>query len=94
MWSYEILLRIQWCSYGSDRYTEIKMCDLELFSKIWSHIMCCMCTYTMYVRTIILCTYISYYIVHIAYIQLLIFISIWLCVESTYDDTANLKRLI
>ena len=31
---YEILLRMQFFSCGSDKYTEIKMCDLEPFSKI------------------------------------------------------------
>ena len=29
---------MQYFSRGSDKYTEIKMCDLELFSKIRSHI--------------------------------------------------------
>ena len=35
--SYEILLRIQWFSCCSDKYTEISMYDLELFYKIRSH---------------------------------------------------------
>ena len=35
---YEILLGIQYFSCCSDKYTEIKMCDLEPFSKIQSHI--------------------------------------------------------
>ena len=30
---------MQYFSRGSDKYTEIKMCDLEPFSKIRSHIM-------------------------------------------------------
>ena len=29
---------MQYYSCGSDKYTKIRMCDLELFSKIWSHI--------------------------------------------------------
>ena len=39
MYCYEILLRMQYFSCGSDKYTEIKMCDLEPFSKIQSHIL-------------------------------------------------------
>ena len=38
MWCYEILLRMEYFSCGSDKYTEIKMGDLEPFSKIRSHI--------------------------------------------------------
>ena len=30
---------MRYYSCGSDKYTEIKMCDLELFSKIRSHIL-------------------------------------------------------
>ena len=33
-----VLLRMQYFSCGSDKYSEIKMCDLEPFSKIRSHI--------------------------------------------------------
>ena len=29
---------MQYFSCGSDKYTEIKMCDLEPFSKIWSQL--------------------------------------------------------
>ena len=32
------LVRMQYFSCGSDKYSEIKMCDLESFSKIRSHI--------------------------------------------------------
>ena len=32
---------MQYFSCGSDKYSEIKMCDLEPFSKIQSHIMSC-----------------------------------------------------
>ena len=35
---YEILLRMQYFSCGSDKYSEIKMCDLEPFSKMRSQI--------------------------------------------------------
>ena len=38
MQCYEILLRMQYFSCGSDKYTEIKMCDLEPFSKIQSQL--------------------------------------------------------
>ena len=34
-----ILLRMQYFSCGSDKYSEIKMCDLEPFSKIRSQFM-------------------------------------------------------
>ena len=33
-----IILNMQYFSCSSDKYTEIKMCDLEPFSKIQSHI--------------------------------------------------------
>ena len=35
---YETLLGMQYFSCCSDKYAEIKMCDLEAFSKIRSHI--------------------------------------------------------
>ena len=35
---HEILLRMQYFSCGIDKYKEIKICDLEPFSKIRSHI--------------------------------------------------------
>ena len=38
MYCFEILLRMQYFSCGNDKYTEIKMCDLEPFSKIRSHL--------------------------------------------------------
>ena len=48
-------------SCGSDKYTEIKMCDLELFSKIWSHILAIIYVYyniRTYVQYVCMCVYI------------------------------------
>ena len=34
---------MQHYSFGSNKYIEIKMCDLEPFSKIWSHFIIIIC---------------------------------------------------
>ena len=39
---------MQYFSRGSDKYTEIKMCDLEPFSKIRSHMLTVLLEYTNY----------------------------------------------
>ena len=58
---------MQYFSCCSDKYTEIKMCDLEPFSKIQSHIVIAIASYIANIRSYIVRSYAQWYIANVKF---------------------------